>query len=196
MQLLNLGFLNIIVTALAVPFLLATIATASTFWLRPARLNMGLTFLAIFAFGVLGFVTGKVMGNSRDAAVGTVVPAVLTLLGSISVYVIGVKGARVQGPVAAMVLCFALSLFVGSHFGAQLRYEYEVFLGDPRLHASRAALTGELRLAVELKRLSNYVTLRRLEKDFEKKYGLDLSNFDNGLVKPVNPNVPTKLDVK
>jgi hypothetical protein len=53
-------------------------------------------FLAKLAFSALGFVTGDIMGNSRDSAVGDVLPAVLTLVAGVSIYVIGTKGVASQ----------------------------------------------------------------------------------------------------
>lgn len=180
MQLLTVDFLNILGTAVIVPLVLATIATIIVRVLKPAGVSAGVVFFAIFAFSVLGFVTGKVMSNSRNSAVGAVLPAVLTLLGGVSAYVIGIKEARMQGQVSAMLLCFALSLFIGSHFGAQLRYDYEVFLNDPRLSARHDDMAEELRLQLDLKRLANYVTVEHLKKDFETKYGIQLAGFTHG----------------
>lgn len=187
MQLLTVDFLNIFGTAVVVPLVLATIATIIVRALKPAGVSVGIVFFAIFAFSVLGFVTGKVMSNSRDSAVGAVLPAVLTLLGGVSAYVIGVKDARMQGQVSAMLLCFALSLFIGSHFGAQLRYDYEVFLNDPRLSARHDDLAEDLRLQLDLKRLSNYLTVERLKKDFETKYGVQLAGFEHSGVAAAKP---------
>ena len=184
MELLSWGFFNILLTAIITCGILAAIASACVWALRPARVDLGLTFLAVFTFSVLGFVTGKILGNSREAAVGTVIPAILTLLGGITVYVIGVKGPRVQGPVSAMVLCFALSLFFGSHFGAQLRYSYETFINNPALIGHYALVAEQHRQAVELQRLGNYVEFLTFKQAFETERKLDLSGFQSSLEKP------------
>jgi hypothetical protein len=191
-QLISLGFLNIMGTALLVSGFLAAIATAGVWALRRGQTDIWSTFLAVFAFSVLGFVTGKVMGNSREAAVGTIVPAVLTLLGGIAIYVIGAKGTRVQGPVSAMVLCFAVCLFAGSHFGAQLRYEYEAFITDPMRIARHDLLREETRQATELKRLLNYVELLKFQRSFIEKEKVDLSRFVSTLEKPPNEKAGTE----
>ncbi len=192
MQLLTLDFLNIFGTAVVVPLILAAIATIIVRVGKPAGVSAGTVFFAIFAFSVLGFVAGKVMSNSRDSAVGAVLPAVLTLLGGVTVYVMGVKEARFQGQVSAMLLCFALSLFIGSHFGAQLRYDYEVFLNDPRLSARHDDIAEDMRLQLDLKRLSNYVTVEHLKKDFETKYGVQLTGFEHGGVAADKPSATGK----
>ena len=90
---------------------------------------------------MLGFVTGQVMGQSRESAVGTVVPAVLTLLGGVAVYVVGSKGVEVQANVSAMVLCFAVTLLIGTLFGSKMRFDYDYAVADPvRLRNRELAL--------------------------------------------------------
>jgi hypothetical protein len=179
MQLLTLGFLNTLLAALTVAGFFALVATTGLWLLRPARTNIYLAFLAVLTFGLLGFVTGKILGNSREAAVGTVVPAVLTLLGSVSIYVIGVKGTRAQGPVSAMVLCFTICLLAGSHFGAQLRYDYEVFISDPGRVAERDLLLEQKRLGLDLQRLLNYLELLKTRQSLQEVSKIDLSKFQS-----------------
>ena len=127
MELFEIHVLNLLGTALLVSSGIALVATFGVF--RSAR--SWHLFMAIFAFAMLGFVTGQIMAQSREPAVGTVVPAVLTLVGGVAVYVIGLKGVEAQINVSIMIFCFAFTLLVGSLFGAELRVKYDDAVSDP-----------------------------------------------------------------
>src|SRR5262245_33963646 len=137
---------------------------------------------------MLGFVTGEVMGISREAAVGSVVPAVLTLLGGVAVYLVGSKGVEAQANVSAMVLCFAVALLVGSSFGAEERGQYDYAENDPdRLRINALALEHN-KLAVEIQRLENYMEFLKLKRDFAEEEKLDLSRFESTFEIKQTPN--------
>jgi ABC-type multidrug transport system fused ATPase/permease subunit len=178
-QLLNVAILNVLVTALLVSVGISSLATGAAWLLRSGRRRLSFVFLAISAFSILGFVTGEVMGISRESAVGTVVPAVLTLLGGVAVYLVGSKGAEAQANVSAMVLCFAVALLIGSLFGARLRVEYDYEMADPeRLRISDLALEQN-KMALEVQRLEDYIEILKLKRDFAAEEKLDLSRFDS-----------------
>ena len=63
-------------------------------YFRLTRKDFRLLLLVLLAFSLLGFVTGQIMGQSREPAVMAVLPAVLTLLGGIDVYLVGAKGIQ------------------------------------------------------------------------------------------------------
>ena len=141
--------------------------------------HLWFVFLAILAFSMLGFVTGEVMGVSRESAVGTVVPAVLTLLGGVAVYLVGSKGAEAQANVSAMVLCFAVALLIGSLFGARVRVEYDYAATDPERLRIRDLALEQNKFAVEVQRLEHYIEILKLKRDFAAEEKLDLSRFDS-----------------
>jgi hypothetical protein len=103
-------------TALVVSAVFSLLAALFVRTFRLARKDFRLLLLVLFSFSLLGFVTGQIMGQSREPAVMGVLPAVLTLLGGIAIYLVGAKGLQTQALVAAMVSCFALALLTGSSF--------------------------------------------------------------------------------
>jgi hypothetical protein len=154
-------------------------------WVHPAHNGRILpAFLAILSFATLGFVTGDIMGSSRDSVVGEVLPAVLALLAGVAVYIVGSKGIEAQMSVASIVLCFAVTLFIGSLFGAQLRIEFESALSDPARQRQLDLTAEQNRLAVEVQRLQDYITFLKLKQDFADQDKIDLSKFGSILENP------------
>src|SRR5262249_1936827 len=141
--------------------------------------------LAAFAFSLLGFVTGDLLANSREAAVGAVLPAVLTLLGGVVAYTIGSKGLQTASVTvsAGILVCFTLSLLVGSVFGTRLRVEYDFALQDPSLLGLQDLALQKNKLAVDIQRLQDYSTLLKLRADLSKEQNVDLSRFESALEK-------------
>lgn len=78
----------------------------------------------LLSFSLLGLVTGLLAGFSREAAMGAVLPAVLSLVGALAIYLVGVEKAD-QALVGVCVIALSLDLLVGSIWGAVLRDEYE-----------------------------------------------------------------------
>lgn len=183
MQLLDYWVLNVVLTTLFVSVGISLLVSVATIWVRPRGSSFWATLSAALAFSLLGFVTGDLMGNSREAAVGAVLPAVLTLLGGVAAYIISSKGVRSQVAISAMLVCFTLSFVVGSLFGSRLRVEYEFALQDPKLLLNRELALLQNKLAVDAQRLKNYVTVQRLREDFSKQNAVDLSRFESALEK-------------
>ena len=183
MQLLDYWVLNVVLTTLFVSVGISLLVSVATIWVRPRGSSFWATLSAALAFSLLGFVTGDLMENSREAAVGAVLPAVLTLLGGVAAYIISSKGVRSQVAISAMLVCFTLSFVVGSLFGSRLRVEYEFALQDPKLLLNRELALLQNKLAVDAQRLKNYVTVQRLREDFSKQNAVDLSRFESALEK-------------
>src|SRR4029453_3544566 len=125
LQLLQPQVMAAFATALVVSAVFSLLAALFVRTFRLARKDFRLLLLVLFSFSLLGFVTGQIMGQSREPAVMGVLPAVLTLLGGIAIYLVGAKGLQTQALVAAMVSCFALALLTGVHFGGRLRVDFE-----------------------------------------------------------------------
>jgi hypothetical protein len=170
---------GIIVVAFLVSFGLALLMTLAVWLYSANRRHFWLLLLPTFTLSSLGFITGDVMAGSRAAAVGTVLPAVLTLLGGILVYLVGAKGLRSQVTVSGMVLCFAFALFIGSNLGARLRFDPDA--ADPAALLERARAIEENRQKLEIQRLVNYVQLLKLKRDLTAQEELDLSRFNSEL---------------
>jgi hypothetical protein len=83
---------------------------------------------------LLGFVSGYLTGISRVAAVGSLIPAVLTLVSGVSVYLFRTKSNAIASAIAYSLFMFGFSIFYGIQVGAFER-EYKqtarfIFLSD------------------------------------------------------------------
>ena len=95
-------------------------------------------FVAFYAFSMLGLVTGTLAGFSRESILGAVLPAVLSLVGGLAIYLIGKEnGNRIL--VSMCVLALSFCLFLGSTWGAILRQTAE----DARKSVLRSRNSGE-----------------------------------------------------
>ena len=103
LQLLEPQVLAAVATALIFSSVLALIVSFIVRYFRLTRKDFRLLLLVLLAFSLLGFVTGQIMGQSREPAVMAVLPAVLTLLGGIVIYLVGAKGIQTQAIDASMV---------------------------------------------------------------------------------------------
>jgi hypothetical protein len=171
MELLTLSFFYYVTTATVVCLLLAALAC-----LWPTFSGFGTAFvrnfsLAVFAFSMLGFVSGSIMADSREPAVAAVLPAVLTLMGGVAAFHIGSKGVENQVTVCALVLVFSFALYVGSFHGSEVR-------GQNDLYVARDIEIEKNRYTLDLQRLDDYVKLVKLKRDAE---ALDLSRFESNL---------------
>jgi hypothetical protein len=84
---------------------------------------------AVLGVAVIGAAAGISGGLSRVAAVGQVIPAALSLVGTISVYIFAVKtdSETATHRAALSVLSFALSLSLGFSAGASKRQQSDFF---------------------------------------------------------------------
>lgn len=72
------------------------------------------------SLAIVGACAGTAGGMSREAAVGSIIPAFLGLLGGLSIYLFGVD--RSKGLIASFgVASMALSLIAAYTFGAKIR---------------------------------------------------------------------------
>jgi hypothetical protein len=93
-----------------------------------------------FGFGVpvclTGYVTGYVSGISRIAVMGTVLPAVLALLGGVNIYVFGTENKH-KPVVGYCVSVFMFMLFAGiesgTYYRESSREEYLKYLSEQEL---------------------------------------------------------------
>jgi hypothetical protein len=101
-------------------------------------------FLAILAFAMLGLVTGTLAGFSREPVVGAVLPAVLSLVGGLAIYLIGAQRAD-RSLVGLSVIALAFDLFVGATWGAVLRNSDEEYRQGAAYLERRALIDIEVR---------------------------------------------------
>lgn len=155
---------------LSVGLAMVGIAVAVRSGHRAVRWSAG---VSIAAFTMLGFVVGLLMSQSREPAVQVVLPAILTLLGGLLVYLIGVHGLRNQAAVSAMVFCFTLSLLTGAQYGARLRADYDLASQSPEYLVAREEQLESGRHEIALKRLLHRVELLTFIRDVAKEEGID-----------------------
>jgi hypothetical protein len=106
-----------------------------SFWVYYRRAKKRSLFeLGLMAVGfsipiiMLAFVAGYLTGISRSSVVGTVIPAALTFIAALNVYVIGIRGSDTAADnriaVGYSVFLFAFMFFYGVETGAYSR-EYD-----------------------------------------------------------------------
>jgi hypothetical protein len=78
-------------------------------------------FFSLFSFALLGTVSGFMAGFSREPVIGAVLPAALSLVGGLVMYLIVGRAAQKQGFVAGMVTALSLTLVLGALWGARQR---------------------------------------------------------------------------
>jgi|SoiMethySBSTD1v2_1073268.scaffolds.fasta_scaffold247905_3 hypothetical protein len=123
-------------------------------------------FWLLFALSVLGITAGWLTGDSREAAVGDVVPAVLTFIGGLSTY-LAVRNAddASASPVAlsrlaSCTLGLALSFFLGALLGS-----YNRSLSDsPTATFERLKAEEHNRFLLELLKMDNEERLKKFQK--------------------------------
>jgi hypothetical protein len=109
-----------VLSALA-PFLLFSLVVIFEAWYRKsARRDTILVIVLLFGVTAIGVCAGFAGGLSRTGAVGSIIPAMFTLLGGLTVYLFGVDSTR--GAIASLTgACLAISLFFSYAVAAQLR---------------------------------------------------------------------------
>lgn len=80
--------------------------------------------LLLFGVALLGVTAGFTGGMSRDGAVGTIIPAALTLIGGLAVYLFGADTTK-GSAVSLTAGSFALALFLGYSSSSQIRHDWE-----------------------------------------------------------------------
>ena len=137
------------------------------------------TLIVLLAFSVLGIVAGNLTGLSRDPAVGTVVPAILTLVGSVLAYLLGTKNAGKQMLVSGGIICLATTLLVGTYWGARARILFEADLKAYSGSAASVAIEAEDNsYRVALQRISHEIQFAQLKAALEKQHNTKfLTNY-------------------
>lgn len=82
-------------------------------------------FMPLSAVSTLGMVVGHMTGLSRTAIVGEVIPAFLTLIGGLLIYLVGFHGLKKQQMAALNVMIMVVMIQVGTGWGSHARIEFE-----------------------------------------------------------------------
>jgi len=100
--------------------------------------------LLLAAFSMLGLVAGYLTGFSRSPAVGAVLPAVLSLVAGLSVFLME-KDAASRVIVSLSVLIFSSSLVIGTSWGAVMRQAAEDYETSEPILKQRALVEAEVK---------------------------------------------------
>jgi len=115
--------LQIIMYVLAATFFILCLFWAASKWVAKDLL---IYFLMIIAISLVGSTAGFSGGMSRVGVVGEIVPAALSLIGGLSLYLFGVKEVKTLFlPISVSV--FAVTLVVGFSAGANNREKRQTF---------------------------------------------------------------------
>ena len=100
--------------------------------------------LPVAAFSSLGLTTGFLTGLSRAPAVGTVLPAVLSLLGGVAVILVNQSPAKAK-LVSLAILVFAGGLLLGTSWGSSTRQSSDEFANGASALKQRAVIEAQVR---------------------------------------------------
>jgi hypothetical protein len=120
--------------------LLVSALICSLFWKRGDLKEL---FVVLASFSMLGLVAGYLTGFSRAPAVGAVLPAVLSLLGGVTAFILG-RSRESRLLVGTMLFVFSLTLVIGSSWGAIMRDHAERFDQSEQTLMRRAYIESEV----------------------------------------------------
>lgn len=111
----------------------------TVFFATKRRVNLGgLKYLGAVAafviFSLVGLSTGYLTGMSREAAISALVPAVLSLIAG-SAAVFWQRDQAVFGAIGLAILGLSSSLLLGTVYGANNRYQYDLNMMSQRVKA-------------------------------------------------------------
>lgn len=109
---------------------------------RPKQGKRDLALL-LAAFSALGLVTGYLTGFSRSPAVGAVLPAVLSLVAGLAVFLLG-KDVGSRAIVSLSVLIFSIGLLLGAGWGSVMRQTAEDYAICEQVLKQRALVEAEV----------------------------------------------------
>jgi hypothetical protein len=100
--------------------------------------------VVIAAFTMLGIIVGYLTAFSRQSAIGAVLPAVLSLMGALAVFLVG-KDKSSRLVVGLSVLAFSLSLLLGTTWGSVMRSIAEEYKSSEVYLKQQAFIESQVR---------------------------------------------------
>ena len=107
---------------------IGSVLTLILFWVLAKKIpkDVLIHFLMIVSISTLGAIAGFSGGMSRVGVVGEIVPAALSLIGGLSLYMFGVQRVtNILLPISISI--FAVTLLLGFSFGANNREKRQTF---------------------------------------------------------------------
>jgi hypothetical protein len=142
--------------------------------MRQHALNIG---LSVFAFFILGWVTGQTMGMSRTPVVGEIMPAVFSAIGGIIVYLAAMKGRPPQVSTSLSVIVFCGALLGGSIVGAYHRQNSEQWSATTAKRATELEAENT-RHIVRYQKMLNDLEFEQRLRDVRQSTGASLRHLD------------------
>jgi hypothetical protein len=112
-----------VIAAFVVSLVLSIEKSETPFQTRLAANFRSVVYLSV-PIVILGYATGYLTGISRAAAIGNLIPAMLTLVGGLTIYLFKESSDSITRAVAFSVFMFGFSIFYGVQVGAYYR-EYK-----------------------------------------------------------------------
>ncbi len=140
--------------------------------------------LILLAFSTLGISTGYITAFSREAAVGSVLPAVLSLFGGLSVFLIG-KEKEHRTVISLTILSFSFSLLLGVSWGSVMRETAECHKNSKTYLLKQAGTNAIIKEFT----LKNDALTEAVIKDFR----FDLGLTEKPIEESEKPKVPDLL---
>ena len=153
------------------PLVLFPLAVSAllAFGVRSDRKEFTSSFTAIFTLSLLGITIGQLTALSRVAAMGTVLPAILTLVGGMVAYLVGVKRIRGQRLVCLAVIGLTLNLLVGGYWGSSSRIAFDEYNNSPEALAARAVAEEKARHYQAIQKLVDQQEYESLKAEIERE---------------------------
>lgn len=129
------------------PLLAIALLIAFTFcWAGDSGQERKGLLILLLAFAILGVGTGYLAGLSREPVAGQVLPAALSLIAGLTVFLVS-KDRAARALVSLSVVAFAVSVLIGSIWGSRMRFEAEQYLLSERYLAYRASVEAKVQEA-------------------------------------------------
>jgi len=153
------GFLYELLKTLVIPFGFALII-AAVFNIRARdRTQFWPLMLILTSVGLVGIIVGQLAGQTREAVLSALIPALLSLIGGCLAIIFAKDTGAARLLTAAGVIGLMFNLFVGLQLGSHARTEYEAYINSTdykyKLMVEEAALQRlreQLKLGGEAKK--------------------------------------------
>lgn len=105
---------------LALFAVIVTLVIWTGYWIATRKSGKPISLLIIFSFCSLGMTVGVMTGDSGEQTISTVLPAVLSLVGGLAVFLIG-RESRDSLMIAACIAALSITLLLGALIGGANR---------------------------------------------------------------------------
>lgn len=123
-----------------------------------------LVFGIVFSFALLGLVVGVITGLSRQPAVHSVLPAVLTFVGGFVAYIVGSKDAQNREVIVTAMAAISINLLLGVLWGSEMR----VISDSKKESLEYKRYLESINYQIELDRIDYARRLKEIRESYEQ----------------------------